>query len=124
ELIDETTATLEDTPVDELPDSDSVTVTDPGTYFWVVTYTPPASEGQSPDNNEAVSDCSTESFTISEDPGNTVLPVAPAVVQAVCNEQNMPTTPSVTLPEDTDDITYTKEGDEVPGGTVEVTAEL
>lgn len=50
-----------------------------------------------------------------------VLPVNPTVVQAICNSGGV-TQPSVTLPADADGIAYTKDGAEVPGGTVTVTA--
>lgn len=53
-----------------------------------------------------------------------VTPVVPTVVQAVCDTTTGKlSTPSVTLV-DTEGITYTKSGDEVPGGQVTVVATL
>ncbi len=55
-------------------------------------------------------------------PGEEVTPVEPTVTDAVCKAPGDLTQPSVTVPADTDQISYTKSGDEVPGGTVIVTA--
>ena len=49
------------------------------------------------------------------------VPVAPVVIDSVC-VAGQPTAPSVTIPENTDRVVYTKAGDEKPGSTVTVTA--
>ena len=59
-----TTAEFTDVPIDGLPTSNEVTVTEPGTYWWVVTYNPPASQGSFPDNRAATSECGAEFFNV------------------------------------------------------------
>ena len=54
-------------------------------------------------------------------PGGTVVPVLPTVVESVCTA-GVASTPSVTLPADSADVTYVKSGAEVAGGTVTVVA--
>ncbi|MCO5224748.1 MAG: hypothetical protein M9953_05375 [Thermomicrobiales bacterium] len=53
---------LDKTPWDKMPNSGNFTTDKAGTYYWVVTFNPPA--GQYPDNATAVSKCGEEYFKV------------------------------------------------------------
>lgn len=57
------------------------------------------------------------------EPLQEVIPTDPGVMQASCDDGDV-VNPSVILPEDTIAVTYSKSGDEVPGGVVTITATI
>lgn len=82
-LISEQVITLDDdTPIGELPASDPVTVSNPGLYNWIVTYSPPAGD-EYPDNEEAVSPCGSEFFNVN--------PVDTSLTTLIVTESNSAT---------------------------------
>lgn len=75
----------------------------------------------SPYENNISSGGATLSITARAPLTSEVSPTDPGVIQADCDENGI-VDPEVILPDDTEFVTYSKSGEEVPGGTVTVTA--
>ena len=115
-LIRTTTRDFEDQAVGDLPVSETVTVSDPGTYYWVVDFTPSPNDAY-PANKAAVSNPTAETFHV------TPIPAAPGVNQALCRGGEVSVAPELLLAT-TSGITYQVVGQPTNDGSVKVIAEL